>query len=248
MDYSGRSFLVTGASSGIGREIATLLSRLGARVLLVGRDQARLEQSSHGLEGSGHSWVNKDLADSDLIPNWLKSLTETFGPLDGVVHSAGAHSILPLAMVNQDRIANIFRVNVHAAFGLIKGFRQSGVCTGYKSVVLLSSVVGVAGQPGVSIYSASHGAVMALTRSSALELAAEGIRVNCIAAGLVQTELAERIAKTVGSKQFSNIIATHPLGIGRPADIAFATAFLLGGNARWITGSALFVDGGYTAA
>ncbi len=246
MDYSGRRFLVTGASSGIGRETATLLSRLGARVLLVGRDPVRLEQACQALEGSGHSYVTRDLSDVDPIPNWLISLSNEMGPFDGLVHSAGAHSIWPLAGVNQARIASVFQINVNAAFSLVKAYRLKGVCTGYKSVVLISSVVGLVGQAGVSIYSASKGAVIALTRSLALELADEGIRVNCIAAGLVQTELTERVSKTLGSQRMSEIIAMHPLGLGHASDVALAAAFLLGDSARWITGTAMVVDGGYT--
>jgi len=248
MDYSGRIFLVTGASSGIGRETASLLSRLGARVLLVGRDPARLEQACAALEGSGHLWIVKDLAETDTISTWLKSLTQEVGPLDGLVHSAGVHSVWPLPSVNPDRIASVFAINVNAAFGLVKAYRQKGVCAGFKSIVLLSSVVGLVGQAGVSIYSASKGAVIALTKSLALELAHEGIRVNCIAAGLVQTELTERLAKTLGSQRTAEVTAMHPLGLGRPSDVASAVAFLLGESSRWITGSALVVDGGYTAA
>lgn len=248
MDYTGRLFLVTGASSGIGRETATLLSRLGARVLLVGRDQTRLEQACRGLEGTRHAWIAKDLSESDSIPAWLKSLAKESGPLDGLVHCAGMHSMLPLKLVDQSRIETVFQINVNASFGLVRAYRQSGVSTGFKSVVLVSSVVGFLGQAGISVYGASKGAVLALTKSLALELAREGIRINCVAPGLVETEMKYGMSKSLTSQRISEVTAMHPLGLGRASDVAMAVAFLLGENARWITGSTLVVDGGYSAA
>jgi NAD(P)-dependent dehydrogenase (short-subunit alcohol dehydrogenase family) len=107
--------------------------------------------------------------------------------------------------------------------------------------------VGLVGQPGVSIYSATKGAIVTMTKSLALELARDGIRVNCVCPGVVDTEMTVEIRNRVGSEGFTRIEESHPLGIGRPGDVAKAALFLASDAARWITGSSLVVDGGYTA-
>lgn len=139
------------------------------------------------------------------------------------------------------------RVNVVAASALAKGFRQRGVFVEGGSIVLLSSVMGLVGQPGQSLYSATKGALVAMTRSLALELAREQIRVNCVAPAVVMTGMSEQLKQNVSPEQFAQITAMHPLGLGRGEDVASAVAFLLADTARWITGTTLVVDGGYTA-
>ncbi len=242
-----RTILVTGASSGLGRAAAVMLSRLGARIIAVGRNEARLIETAEQLAGTGHLVRPFDLSAIDEIPGWMKSLSAEHGPLRGVVHSAGRHLARPLQMVKPDAVQELMQINVTAALMLAKGLRQRNVFEAPASIVLLSSVMGQVGQAGVSVYSASKGAVDALTRSLALELAAIGIRVNSIAPGQVETEMAQQQRQTLTEEQFERIRALHPLGLGRPADVAHAVAFLIADTSRWITGSTLTVDGGYTA-
>lgn len=244
---SERTILVTGASSGIGRQTAIQLSRQGARLVLVGRSPERLQETAHRLTGEGHLVQARDLTDADSVPAWLKELCRETGPLHGMVHSAGVHLMKPLRFMSSQEFADVLAVNVVVAAALLKGLRQRGVCGSPASAVLISSVMGLVGQAGVSAYSASKGAVCSLTRSAALELAAEGIRVNCVAPGLVQTEMADRASSTLTPEQMDQIRAMHPLGLGEPEDVAHAVAFLLSDASRWITGTTLVVDGGYTA-
>jgi NAD(P)-dependent dehydrogenase (short-subunit alcohol dehydrogenase family) len=140
-----------------------------------------------------------------------------------------------------------YRINVTAGALLARGLRQSGVHAEGASLVLVSSVVGLAGQPGVSAYSATKGSVLALTRSLALELAADRIRVNCVVPGQVRSEMFEQQKKYLLPEQVAAIEAAHPLGLGEPEDVARAIAFLLSPASRWITGTGLVVDGGYLA-
>lgn len=247
MELDKRVILVTGASSGIGRDVSILLSQLGARLILVGRNSEQLEKTHFLLEGSAHLVQTFDLSATDDIPRWMKEISSETGPLNGLVHSAGIQITKPLRILTSSDIDGVMRINVNASFGLLKGFRQKGVCIKPGSIVLISSVMGLVGQSGVSAYSASKGALVALAKSSALELAKENIRINCVAPAYVNTEMAEKFIQTLTTEQVENIQKMHPLGIGKPRDVANAIAFLLADTGRWITGTTMIVDGGYTS-
>ncbi len=247
MDLTGRSVLVTGASSGLGKGIAELLAKLGAKVILVARDTVRLEAVRSSLAGSGHGKEIFDLTQTDEIAGWMKEVVQRHGTLHGLVHSAGVLTTKPLRMQVAADWESAMRINVAAGAALAKGFRQKGVYGGAGSIVYLSSVMGLTGQPGQILYSATKGALVAMTRSMALELARESIRVNCVAPAVVATGMSEGLQKNLSPEQFAQIVAQHPLGLGRAEDVANAVAFLLADSARWITGTTLTVDGGYTA-
>jgi 3-oxoacyl-[acyl-carrier protein] reductase len=247
MDLTGRSILVTGATSGIGRETAILLSRLGARLALVARDRGRLDGVAEGLEGSGHLVEPIDLSDTETIAARVKEIGKRAGGLHGLVHAAGVHSMQPLRTLEPADLDLVMRVNVSSAVQLARGFRHKETVAAPAGVVFLASVVAQVGQPMVSAYAASKGAIVALTKSLALELAREGIRVNCVAPSLVRTAMTEKILRDLDGPQIASIESMHPLGIGEPRDVANAIAFLLADTGRWITGTTLAVDGGYTA-
>jgi len=247
LDLSGRLMLVTGASSGIGRATSVLLSSLGARLILAGRNVERLNGTFQTLCGESHGIEPFDLEDVPNIPGWIRELAEKHGRLSGIVHSAGIYVTQPLRYMDTEELDRVMRVNFAAAVQLAKGFRQKGCSVKPGSIVFVSSVMGLVAQPGISAYCSSKGAVNSLVRSLALELAPEGIRVNAVNPGLVQTELTERLEQVLSTEQFSELKSRHPLGIGQPDDVANAIAFLLADTGRWITGTTLTVDGGYTA-
>ncbi len=248
MSLEGRVVLVTGASSGIGRETSVLLSRLGAKPVLVGRNREQLQATADRMEQAPCRIEPFDLNQLADINDWLKRIGTEEGGLHGLVHCAGMQLTRPLRVTTADNIEDLMRINFLSAVQLAKSFRQRGVCSKpTASMVFVSSIMGIVGLPALSIYSASKGALDGFARSLALEYAAEGIRVNCVSPGHVRTEMTESVAQQMPAEQYESLRAAHPLGFGSAMDVANAIAFLLADSGRWITGSTLVVDGGYTA-
>ena len=247
LDLTGRSVLVTGASSGLGRSVCLLLSLLGAKVILVARDEQRLQSTRAEMDGTGHLIQPFDLSNIDEIPDWMRAIAGEAGHLSGLVHCAGVRFIHPLRVLPLTKWDELLRINLSSAVALTKGLRHNLVRADRSSVVYLSSVMALVGQQGLAAYSASKGALVSMAKSLALELAGEGIRVNCIAPGNIRTEMTEQAAEQLQStEQVHAIEAMHPLGPGEPRDVANAAAFLVSDMSRWITGQTLVVDGGYT--
>lgn len=242
-----RIVVVTGASSGIGRATAKLLSDRGARIALVGRDRARLDESRGQLNGDGHEVFQLDLDDADRVPQFMREISDAMGRLYGLAHCAGVHQTLPVRSVHAANVDSILHSNVTTSFMLAKGFRHKMVRAEDANMIFMSSAVGIVGQAGVSSYAASKGAIVSMTKSLALELAPEGIRVNCVCPGVVVTPMTQTLRDKVGEVAFANIKDAHPLGLGTAEDVAAAVRFLLSAEAKWITGTALSVDGGFTA-
>jgi NAD(P)-dependent dehydrogenase (short-subunit alcohol dehydrogenase family) len=247
MDLTGRCILVTGASSGIGRATARLLSQLGARVILAARHRGRLEETAAALEGTGHRIEPYDLHQVESLPEWIGRIAAEVGPLSGLVHSAGVQDTMPLRYLRLEKWNAMMQVNLTAALMLAKGFRRKGVCVPRGSIVFVSSILGLRGAEGESAYAATKGALIAAVRALALDLAAERIRINCVAPGHVEdTGIALRMAERLPDS-VPEIRASHPLGLGKPIHVAHAIAFLLADTASWISGTTLVVDGACSA-
>ena len=243
-----KTVLITGASSGIGRAIAQVFSVQGARILAVGRDQSRLEQTINLLSGKGHIAIQCDVANPLQIENLFEKAYAIFGEIDSVVHSAGLQKTLPLQAIKESDFDEVFNTNVKSAQFLAKSYRKKSRYTkSGSSLIFISSVAAVCGEPAISTYSASKAALLGLSRSLASELARLNIRVNCIAPGHVDTEMAIEFAKSLTREQRLRIHDKHPLGLGKPEDVANAALYLASDLARWVTGTTLYVDGGYSA-
>lgn len=247
MDLGGRLILLTGASAGIGRDTAVVLSGLGARLILAGRNEERLTETLGQLHGAGHVTSALDLSMPEQIPAWMKGLAEKEGPFQGMVHCAGKQLTMPARLLSAPALDDLLRTNLSSALMLAKGFCQKGCRSQGASLVYVASVMGLAGKPGLSAYSATKAALMGMVRSLALELVPDRIRVNCVAPAFVQTGMLDQIRNTLPPEQFDVLEKAHPLGFGRTEDVAHAIAFLLAETGRWITGTTLVVDGGYSA-
>jgi NAD(P)-dependent dehydrogenase (short-subunit alcohol dehydrogenase family) len=240
--------LITGASSGIGKRTAIFFSQQGAKVIVTGRNQERLTETFNDLQGDKHFSLCANLDSPDDVEQLIKSAVSEMGPLDGVVHCAGVQKTLPVKVLKETHFDEIFNANVKSAQFLAKSISRKGRFNpqGF-SLVFLSSVAAVCGEPAISTYAASKAALQGLSKSLALELARLKVRVNCIAPGHVQTEMAKEFSQQLTSGQYMAIADKHPLGLGTPEDVAHAAAFLTSDMARWITGTTLYVDGGYSA-
>lgn len=249
LDLSGRHYLVTGASSGIGRATAMLLHQLGARIALVDRDEAGLATLGEALgAGEGTHVHVADLSDPVAIDALVARCVAQGGALNGVVHCAGLQAIAPVRALQIEVWRKIFAVNTEAALALGKAMASKKVYAGeHGSIVFISSVMGSVGSAGAIPYSMSKAALDGIARSLALEFAGRRIRVNCIAPGFVQTPMFKRTERLWDENQKKAVEALHPLGFGQPEDVANAVAFLLADTSRWITGSVMVVDGGYLA-
>jgi NAD(P)-dependent dehydrogenase (short-subunit alcohol dehydrogenase family) len=242
----GGTYLVTGASSGIGRAAALKIAESGGKVIVTGRNEERLKQTLSLLAlGSEHCISPTEFTDADQTAEWAKQLIAEHGPLSGVFHAAGVEMIRPVRMIKQAQINAVFSSSLYAAFGLAKTISQKNAFIDGGSLVFMSSVAGVCGQSGMTAYSAAKASIEGLVRSLACELAARRIRVNSISAGAIQSEMHERLTISSTVEATADYEKSHLLGFGQVDDVANAVLFLLSDASRWITGSSLAVDGGY---
>lgn len=247
MSLEGRTILVTGATSGIGKATAIYLSKLGARVVASGRNQERLDETLVALEGEGHIGRLFDLADLDGIVPWMKALCAEIGPLNGIAHCAGVQATRPIQAVKPDFVMDVLTQNLGAALMLAQGFRLKACHGNPASLVYCSSSAALKTAPGNVVYAASKGGIVSAVKGLGVELVRDGVRVNAVAPAMVDTPMSDQFRTILSEENFQRVVDMHPLGLGRPDDVAAAIAFLLADTSRWITGSILSVDGGFLA-
>ena len=242
----GKNILITGASSGIGRQCAISCSQMGAKVILVARNEERLKETLEQMEGTGHIYRVYDLEDLDNICTLISSVVLSVGKIDGFVHAAGLEKTLPVKLLTPKDYEHIYKVNSLSGFEFIHQFSNKKYFNDGGHIVLISSITAVIGRGGVAAYAASKGAMVSAVRSMALELAKKKICINCISPGTVLTPLMENFLSTLSEDDYKKRIDGFPLGLGNTEDVANACIYLLSDASRWMTGQNLIIDGGYT--
>jgi NAD(P)-dependent dehydrogenase (short-subunit alcohol dehydrogenase family) len=238
--------LVTGASSGIGFAAAEQLAREGAAVVAVARDEARLQAAMRQWPNpERHLALPLDASDEMAVEKAFEYLREFQRPLSIGIFAAGSHAIRPLSLTRSAHIEQLFSSNVTSALLCTKAFSRQVPASG-GSIVWLASAAGLVGNFGESIYAATKGALLSACRSLAVELGPRKIRINSVAPGVVRTPMAEAWVRQLTPDQLASVEKRHLLGFGDPADVAKAILFLASSDARWITGTCLVADGGFT--
>lgn len=248
IDLSGKNILVSGASAGIGKAIAIFLSKLGANIFMVARNEERLKETFNELEPGNHFYYAMDLCNLDQIENMISHFCSDSRKLNGLVHSAGISMTVPLQFLKMNDLNNIMTVNFYSFMELVKHFLKKKYNDNGGSIVAISSISSKVGARGLSAYCASKGALDSAIRSMALELAPKNIRINSVEPGMIATEIYDGLKDIVNNKDFeTELFKRQIMGIGKPEDVANATAFLLSDASRFITGTSIVVDGGYLA-
>lgn len=238
--------LVTGASSGIGRQSAVTLASCGARLCLSGRDAGRLQNTLELLPGSGHTVLPLDMRGDDVVADAIQSDAKAAGSFYAAFHAAGVSMVRQVKLCKGAQFDEVFESSVKSALAIARALSLRGVMEDGGALVLMSSVAGLRGQAGMSVYSAAKAAIDGMTRSLAVEFAPRAIRVNAVCAGAVETPMHQTLLATLGADSIEAYRSKHLLGFGQPEDVANVVAFLIGEGGRWITGTSLVVDGGYT--
>ena len=243
-----KNILITGTSSGIGRQCAITFSQLGANVILIARNMERLKDTFNKLKKGNHLIISQDITEYNKLEEVVNTAVDKIGKISGFVHSAGIEMTLPLRSMQPSYYEKMFSVNVIAGFELARIIsKKKYINKDWASFVFISSVMGIVGNPTLIGYSASKGALISAIKSMALEFISKNIRANCISPGHVETEMANKLFEKISEESKKEIINMHPLGLGKPEDIANACIFLLSDASRWITGTNLVIDGGYSA-
>lgn len=240
-DLNGKTILVTGASSGLGRQTAITASTYGARLVITGRDETRLEETFQKLQGSGHLRVQADLTVQADIDRLVGSLLM----LDGVVHSTGISDLSPARFITQEVIAKTFRISFDASVLLTAGIlAKKKLAKGSSSILFISSISTRYPFVGGAMYISAKAALEAYARVLALELAPRGTRVNCIAPAFVRTPMLDETAENFSREAVDKIEAQQLLGLGDPVDVANTIVFYLSDASKWISATNLILGGG----
>jgi len=242
-----KTILITGASSGIGRECVITCVKMGAQVILIDRNLKELEKTSALVGDKKSLYYGSDVTDYPNLEVIIKDAVSKLGKISGFIHSAGIGMTKPIKLLKIEDYIKVISINTISAFEIVRILsKKSNLPEDGASYVFISSVMGKFGDTGNVAYCSSKGALLPGAKAMALELARKRIRINCVLPGVVKTEMSEKLFETITEEAKEDLMKKHPLGFGRPNDVALACVYLLSDAAKWITGTDLFVDGGYS--
>ncbi len=247
MRLTGKCAVITGGGSGIGAATASLFAAEGARVAILDCDLEHAERIATEIceSGGDAAALRCDVRNEPQLRDAIEGIAQRFDAIDVLFNSAGTAIRRTVSEAEVDDWDRVMETNLRGSFlsskFCLQHFRSEG-----GSIIHVSSVTGTTGVRGRAAYSASKGALVALTRNMAIDLAARKIRVNCVCPGFVRTPLVQALLDD--PVRHDRLVAMHPLGrLGEPGDVAMAVLFLASDESRWITGTNLVVDGGFSA-
>lgn len=236
---AGKTILVTGASSGIGRGVAVACSKMGAKVVVNGRNISKLEATCSMMEQDSSIVIAGDLTAGDVLPSLVASMPK----LDGIVHCAGIGQRIPCKLVSEADVNGVMDVNFKAPALLMSSLLQQKKVNKGASIVFVASIASWSPSVGNAVYSASKGAIVSYANCLALELAPRSIRVNCISPAMVWTDLI--LNDGLEESQLKEDEQKYPLKrYGQPEDIAYLAVYMLSDASTWMTGSNVKISGG----
>ncbi|MDP8219827.1 MAG: SDR family oxidoreductase [Candidatus Stygibacter frigidus] len=248
LPLQNKVIVITGASGGIGNAIAQIAVEDGASVCLFGRNKIKLKNLMDSLPQGRNKFYELDLSQEDEIKAKINDIKHEYGRIDGFVHAAGFELTKPLRKTSKADFLHLYEINTISSFSFIREIlKQKSLIHNPLSFIIISSIMSTLGERGKIAYCASKGAISSAVKALSLEIAAQGHRVNCVSPGMVETNLTSAMMKEYPSDVIETIKNQHPLGFGQPSDVAFLVSFLLSEKARWITGSNIIIDGGYSA-
>ena len=239
----GKTVLITGASSGIGKATALECARMGARLIITGRNETRLNEVFNSLEGKGHIQIIADLTNEDDILRIAREIPT----INGLVNNAGYNIMSVIQFIKKEDLSRILNVNLEAPIMLTHHLiKQKKIARG-SSIVFTSSITARGrNSVGNSMYSATKGGLSSFMKNAALELATKQIRCNAVLPGMVETPLKEE-RTNITDEQWEINKQLYPLKrFGKPEDIAYGIIYLLSDASAWVTGTELVIDGGMT--
>jgi len=245
MRLSGKVAIITGGGSGIGKAIAMAFVREGAKVAITGRDSKKLDRAAAEI-GPDCLAVSADVSNAANVQKLVSATLDRFKRINVLVNNAAV--LLPgtAESLSEEDFDQTFDINVKGLWLMSRAVLPHMRVAGGGSIVNIGSVLSMVGARNRVAYSASKGAVMAMTKAMAVDHAAANIRVNCIAPGIVETEMVARFSTDENARK--QRVALHPMGrFGQPAEVASAAVFLASDESAWTTGSVITVDGGYSA-
>ena len=244
MKLIGKTALVTGASRGIGREIALELARQGANVVVnYAGSEAKAHEVVDEINGLGREAIaiQCDVSNGESVTAMVKQTVDHFGKIDILVNNAGITRDNLLMRMKEDEWDDVMNINLKGVFLCTKAVTRQMMKQRNGRIINISSVVGVSGNPGQANYVAAKAGVIGLTKTSAKELASRGITVNAIAPGFITTEMTDQLTEDIQNEMLKMI----PLAqFGEPKDIAHSVVFLASDDSRYITGQTIHVNGG----
>lgn len=235
----GKTILVTGASSNIGRQIAVKCSEMGAKVIATARNEERLKETLGKMTGEGHQILQSDLSDSEQIPTLVEHLPE----LDGIVMCAAVFRTTPIRNNRRKYTEEMFKTNTFANIDLVQLLLKNRKIKDGGSILFISSVAAYRPYAGNALYSATKGAINSFCQVLAIEQSNRKIRANCVSPGIIQSDM-EVKDWAVTQEELDKEEARFPLGFGHTEDIAYAAVYMMSDASKWVTGTNMIVDGG----